>query len=109
MPPKIYSIPDHVKTPRELFLAIIDRSNAEGFLPRPTSKGAAKRLYAPTAVYTDPMNWDAKRRRRRLSSAQCVSLYRDLMELGVLRVVERRDYDRHLRLAVVTVVSTVAN
>jgi hypothetical protein len=31
------------------------------------------------------------------------------MELGVLRVVERRDYDRHLRLAVVTVVSTVAN
>ena len=45
----------------------------------------------------------AKRRRRRLSSALCVSLYRDLMELGVLRVVERRDQDRHLRLAVETV------
>ncbi len=103
MPPKIYTIPDHVKTPRELFLAIIDDQNAEGPFPRPTSKGAAKALYAPTAVYTDPMNFDAKRRRRRLSSAQCVSLYRDLMELGVIRVVERRDYDRHLRLAVVTV------
>ena len=98
-----YSIPDHVKTPRDLFLAIIDRSNAEGFLPRPTSKGAAKRLYAPTAVYTDPMNWDVKRRRRRLSIALCVSLYRDLMELGVLRVEERRDFYRHLTLAVVTV------
>ncbi len=91
-----------MKTPRDLFLFIIDQNNAEGFLPRPTSKGAAKRLYAPTAVYTDPMNWDAKRRRRRLSSAQCVSLYRELLGLGVLRVVERRDHHRHLRLAVVT-------
>jgi hypothetical protein len=102
MPPKIYTIPDHVKTPRELFLAIIDDQNAEGPFPRPTSKGAAKALYAPTAVYTDPMNFDAKRRRRRLSSAQCVRLYRDLLERGVLRVVERRDYDRHLRWTVET-------
>ena len=103
MLPKIYSIPDHIKTPRDLFLFIIDQNNAEGFLPRPTSKGAAKALYAPAAVYRDLMNWDAKRRRRRLSSAQCVSFYGDLLELGVLRVVERRDHDRHLRLAVETV------
>ena len=102
MQPNIYSIPDHVQTPRDLFLRIIDDQNAEGLFPRPTSKGAAKRLYAPVSVYMDPMNWDAKRRRRRLSSALCVSLYRDLMERGVLRVVERRDYDRHLRLAVET-------
>ena len=103
MPRKIDPIPDHVKTPRDLFLFIIDDQNAEGLFPRPTSKGAAKALYAPTAVYTDPMNWDAKRRRRRLSSAQCVSLYRELLGLGVLRVVERRDHHRHLKLAVVTV------
>ena len=102
MPPKSYMIPDHIKTPRDLFLFIIDQNNAEGFLPRPTSKGAAKALYAPAAVYRDLMNWDPKRRRRRLSSAQCVSLYRDLMERGVLRVVERRDHDRHLRLVVET-------
>ncbi len=98
MPPKIYTIPDHVKTPRELFLAIIDDQNAEGLFPRPTSKGAAKALYAPTAVYTDPMNWDAKRRRRRLSSEQCVARYSDLMDRGMLRIVERRDHYRHLIL-----------
>ncbi len=103
MPRKIDPIRSDVGAARELFLSIVDQLNAELDYPTPTGNGAAKMLYAPTSVFMHPMNWDAKRRRRRLSSAQCVSLYRDLMELGVLRVVERRDIDRHLKLAVVTV------
>ena len=103
MPRKIDPIRSDVGAARELFLSIVDQLNAELDYPTPTGNGAAKMLYAPTSVFMHPMNWDAKRRRRRLSSALCVSLYRELLGLGVLRVVERRDHHRHLKLAVVTV------
>ncbi len=109
MPRKIDPIRSDVGAARELFLSIVDQLNAERDYPRPTGNGAAKQLYVPVSIFTHPMNWDPKRRRRRLSSELCLIIYRELLGLGVLRVVERRDHHRHLRLVVETVVPTVAN
>ena len=100
MPRKIDPIRSDVGAARELFLSIVDQLNAELDYPTPTGNGAAKMLYAPTSVFMHPMNWDAKRRRRRLTSEQCVARYSDLMDRGMLRIVERRDHYRHLILVV---------
>ena len=93
-PPIFERIPRNETENRTLFMQIIDKLNEEGDYPRAKEKGNAKMLYAPTAVFYHELNRvDGQ---RQMTSIQAVDLYRSLMvELGLLKVVNRKDGSRH--------------